>query len=360
MFLTMEISYWTGGCLYDSLLYHKLVERFGEDQIKLIVFSDFENEFHFFRKGYVRLGLSFRKHSKEILDCDYVIINTTSYKMLTLFPWHRQKKTGAKFIGITHHLEYMSFEEGSRKWKLHKADLLYTLRHMARVITPNIYTKDCLKPFGLAERTTLIEAYLDNTVKEVTQPKENVISFVGSVEPRKGLDYGIRAFAQFVKVHPEYEFHIAGSFHEGFCDWGFCDDLLELVEELGVADKVKFLGRVNDDEKNRLYERSKVFLFPSQLEGYGWVMVEAMGYGLPVIAFDNTAMPYTVNDSNGVLVPNRDVGAMAEALTRVIDDSVLYAQLSEGAKQTVRNLPSRETIDQEYEELMDEMEKKRI
>ena len=360
VFLTMEITDLTGGCLYDGLLYHKLVERFGEHQVKLIVYDDFENEFHHIKREFVRRGLSYRKHSREILDGDYVIINTTSYKILTLFPWHRQKRTGAKFIGITHHLEYMEFEEGSRKWMKHKLSILYTLRHMARIITPNIYTKDCLKTFGLADRTTLIEAYLDNTVKEGIEPRENVICFVGAVSPRKGLIYGIRAFAQILKVHPEYEYHIAGSFHEGYCDWFHCDELLKLVEELGIADKVKFLGRVSDEEKNQLYAKSKLFLFPSQLEGYGWVMVEAMGYGLPVVAFDNTAMPYTVNESNGAVVPNKDVDAMAEAVIKILDDPDRYDQLSEGAKQTVRNLPDRETIDREYEELMDEMEKKLI
>ena len=356
-FLEYEMSDWTGGCLYDGLLYNKLIERFGKDNVKLLLYADYYKEFRFVRKDYFKLALAFRRHSKEILDCDYAILNVSSYKIFSTFPWRRKKKTDAKFIGITHHPDYLLYK-GSRKYILHKMAYLFTLRHMDQLLTPNIYTKDSMKPLGLYDKTALIEAYLDNTVKEVEGPRENIICFVGTVEGRKGVEYGIKAFARFLKDHPDYEFHIAGSFHEGYCDWNYCTDMEKLVQDLGVADKVKFLGRVSNEEKNSLYAKSKAFLFPSLLEGYGWVMVEAMSYGLPVIAFDNTAMPYTVNETNGVLVPNKDVEAMADALAKVIDDPDLRERLSEGAKETVRNLPTREAIDREYQELMDKMEKK--
>ena len=71
-------------------------------------------------------------------------------------------------------------------------------------------------------------------------------------------------------------------------------------------------------------------------------------------------MPYTVNDTNGVLVPDKDVHAMAEALNRLADNTAFYEQMSAGAVQTAAGLPEWDEIDREYEEFFDQMEARTI
>ncbi len=70
--------------------------------------------------------------------------------------------------------------------------------------------------------------------------------------------------------------------------------LLSLVHLYGLEDVVTFVGRISDEELKSYYSRAYCFVFPSLLEGYGMVLIEAMSYGLPVIAFDNSAIPFTV------------------------------------------------------------------
>ena len=356
-FLTESLSALTGGCIYDGILYNKLRDRFG-DAVKLFDYDYFENGYSFLKQDFLKYGMNFRKHAEELLDCDYLILNTTMYQKFLLFPWERRTESRCRIIGITHHLDFMSYTDRTRE--IRKDLLISLMRHCDCLISSSPYTINCLKLYGLSDRAMLIESYLDNTVHECMQKKEKLICFVGTVEPRKGVDLGIRAFAEFHRTHPDYRFQVAGSFMTGYSKEPYCRSLLRLVSELGLEESVIFSGRIEEEEKRELYERAKILLFPSQLEGYGWVMVEAMSYGLPVVCFDNSAMPYTVNDTNGVLVPNKDVHAMAEALNRLADDTVFYEHMSAGAARTAAGLPDRDVIDKEYEDFMDQLEARTI
>lgn len=73
-----------------------------------------------------------------------------------------------------------------------------------------------------------------------------------------------------------------------------------LVSENGLEDVVSFSGRVSDEELRNYYSKAYCFVLPSLLEGYGMVLIEAMSYGLPVIAFNNSAIPFTLKDGKMV------------------------------------------------------------
>ncbi|MDE5979303.1 MAG: glycosyltransferase, partial [Muribaculaceae bacterium] len=93
----------------------------------------------------------------------------------------------------------------------------------------------------------------------------------------------------------------------------------------------------------RIISRADIFTFPSRLEGYGMVICESMVNGLPVVCFDNSAMPYTVKDGvNGRLVADGDDAAMADAIGELTSDRTLRDRLSQGALDTVANFMTRE------------------
>ncbi len=93
-----------------------------------------------------------------------------------------------------------------------------------------------------------------------------------------------------------------------------------LAAELGLGDTVRFLGAVaDDDDVARLYRHADVFCLPSVQEGFGIVFLEAMASGLPVVATRAAAIPEVVPDGQaGLLVPPRDVDALAAALTTLL------------------------------------------
>lgn len=103
-----------------------------------------------------------------------------------------------------------------------------------------------------------------------------------------------------------------------------------LAEELGVGDRVRFLG-VRDDV-DRLLAACDVVLVPSHWEeAFGLAVVEGMAAGKPVVVSQSGAMPGLVGDA-GLVVPKKDPAALAGAVTRLLDDPLLGARLGRAAR----------------------------
>lgn len=339
-FLTTGLSELTGGAIYDSLFYKKLRARFG-DNVVLIDDNFFSSSD---RISFVEFSKIYRQHALRIIDCDYLIINSRLYTRFLTFPWRKLKKSKCKLIAIHHHFNFNT-NHGYRRI-IHKFFEMKLIKQANTIITPDPYIMDQLDNLGLKNKSIMIESYLSNKTYRIDAERKNQILFVGTVESRKGLTYGIQAFFEFWKTHKEYKYFIAGRIDKND---GYYGELEKLVNTLGIEDSVVFLGRISDEEKKKLYSESKVLLFPSQNEGYGWVLIEAMSFGMPVVAFNNTAIPYTVNNDNGAIVENKNIREMSLRLSEIIDDSDLYKRLVYGAYKTVESLPKTEDIDLEYE-----------
>jgi glycosyltransferase involved in cell wall biosynthesis len=129
---------------------------------------------------------------------------------------------------------------------------------------------------------------------------------------QKGVQYGIRAFAQVSAQYASARLIIAG-------DGPLRAPLEAEARAAGVADRVRFLGW--RDDVPRLLAALDVLLLPSLWEGFGLVLLEAMGQHLPVIASRVSAVPEIVTDGEtGLLVPVRDADALADALALLLGD----------------------------------------
>ena len=104
--------------------------------------------------------------------------------------------------------------------------------------------------------------------------------------------------------------------------------LTGLVEALGLEDIVTFTGWIDDHQLEREYQQASVFCTLSDHEGFGVPIVEAMTHGLPVVAFESTAIGETVGDS-GLLLKTKSPQLVATALERVLTDDRLADKLSE-------------------------------
>lgn len=114
------------------------------------------------------------------------------------------------------------------------------------------------------------------------------------------------------------------------------------VEELGLGDVVLFLGDVTEADLPAVYSGATVFVFPSLYEGFGLPVLEAMACGVPVACSNTSSLPEIVGDAALTFDPT-DVEAIAAALSRLLDDAELRAELRQLGLERARHFTWTET-----------------
>ena len=192
-------------------------------------------------------------------------------------------------------------------------------------------------------RITVVPMPIDRAVAtEVERPlrtpvARDVLLFVGRLVERKGAAFAIEALAELVRAGRRIRLVIVGEGPER-------EALVVLADALGVGDRVELTGELSPAEVRARYAAGGIFVMPAvtdwkgEQEGFGMVIVEAMAYGLPVVASRSGGIPDIIRDGeNGLLVPERDVAALAGAVTRLLDDESLAARLATAARDDVRH-----------------------
>ncbi len=151
--------------------------------------------------------------------------------------------------------------------------------------------------------------------------KHPLVLGVGTLEPRKNHINLIKAFytAQKKKNGPAM-LAIAGG--KG---WLY-EETQQLVQELKLEKKVRFLGKVSDLELVTLYSMADIFAFPSFFEGFGVPPIEAMACGTPVITSNTSSLPEVVGDAALLIDPHKP-DELAHAITRLLENSQLREEL---------------------------------
>ena len=153
---------------------------------------------------------------------------------------------------------------------------------------------------------------------------------VGRLDYQKGFDRLIQAW-EIVQQDSRYADWRLDIFGQG--EW---HDMLQcMIEKKGLQKNIC----INTPTKDIGYEyaQSSLLVMSSHYEGFPMVMVEAMACGLPVVAFDFKCGPRDIiqNGQNGILVPDGDIRALAEAMMRLMGDDALRRSMSERAKAVV-------------------------
>jgi glycosyltransferase involved in cell wall biosynthesis/SAM-dependent methyltransferase len=150
---------------------------------------------------------------------------------------------------------------------------------------------------------------------------QNFILFVGSLEPRKNLKTLLQAYTMYVKRHSGRELLVVA----GARGW-LNDDIAQLVAELDIKERVKFLGYVQEADLRVLYSAAKLFVYPSLYEGFGLPPLEAMACGAPVITSNTSALPEVVGDA-AFLIDPYDGEALCQAMRTVLCDGDLRSKM---------------------------------
>ena len=170
---------------------------------------------------------------------------------------------------------------------------------------------------------------------------------VGRIVYQKGLDLGLRALAQLKDL--DWHWSIAG-------DGPQMATLKSLAHELGIDERVTFLGWQSKEELAKDYQQASLFLFPSRHEGMPNAMLEAMSSGLPVVATEIAGNEeLVVEGKTGLLVPSEDVDALRDALRKALTDSTLRERMGAASRLRVEKEYSWENVARQYSEYLEKI-----
>ncbi len=206
---------------------------------------------------------------------------------------------------VLHDLQYRHFPSyftaKKRAWL--RAAQEFAVRRADRIfVISDFVRRDVLRAFGERHASKLIVA--PNPISwsrfgtgepGETRPCERpYVLSVAAQYPHKNLATLIRGFAEVARRDSEVQLVLCGQDYDGLRGVGGAKvGLRTLIDDLGLAGRVKLTGYLDDAALGRWYRHAALFAFPSVFEGFGMPPVEALGFGLPVLTTNLTALPET-------------------------------------------------------------------
>lgn len=244
-----------------------------------------------------------------------------------LIPFEFLKKYGWKTV-LSNRLKWLAKQ---LFWRLDP--FLFITKTKARVIfTMNSSVSEKLR-FDSQKMIPLPSVGSEKTVDfHFNKNKSFTVLSVGRLVSLKGFDVTINSFATFynklsAEDQPFAQLIIVGS---GPLE----NQLRALAKSENIEQAITFIPWLEREHLDKIYQRSKVFLFPSH-EGAGMVVAEALSYGLPVLCFENCGPGELIDEDCGFIIPYQKykmaIAEFSECLMRLFYDRVLLEDLSRQA-----------------------------
>ncbi|MCW3069342.1 MAG: glycosyl transferase group 1 [Solirubrobacterales bacterium] len=213
-------------------------------------------------------------------------------------------------------------------------------RNAHAAISISSYTSGLLAELGVARDVRLIPPGVDIPADTTPQAagRPTFVTVARLADRYKGHDVLVHALASIREQVPDVEWVVVG-------DGPLRREIEELARDRGVADCVRFVGAVSDEERDSWLRRAHLLAMPSRLpdegqagEGFGIVYLEAGAYGKPVVAGNVAGAVDAVSDGEtGLLVDPANAEAVAAAITRLLLDEQLARRLGSAGAERARH-----------------------
>ncbi len=243
---------------------------------------------------------------------------------------------GAKGITTIHDLTWKLYPQYHTQEIIdaHEKKLEKTIKYGDEIIVDSENTKnDLLKLYPQIDekKVHIIYPGVDERFKKIDDKKKiekvlkrylsssalhvlRYILYVGAIEPRKNLDTAIKVFSQLIKdkKYADFKFLIVGK-----AGWKN-EKIFQLVKDLGLEDKVIFVGFVDDDDLPCFYSGAKATLYLSKYEGFGLPPLESLACGTPVLAGKNSSLREILEEK--YLVDESDEEKILKRLKKILNE----------------------------------------
>ncbi len=341
------------------------VSAYAEQLLREIIRQDQKNEYYLFYNSFHNLSGRFSSWESERVK----IIGTHfpnkifNYGLQKIFGWpFLDKILGGVDIFWSPHFNFSSFSKDSKNiltvhdlsflrtpeffsWRKNCWHLLLGVRNLIKkadtIVAISENTKlDLIDIFGVsAEKIKVIYSGLNLPKAEFSftgeqsfvnknKLKTGFILSVGNIEPRKNLDGLIKAYDILRESNPSIKNQLVLAGAPGWRN----KHIYQAAKKSKFSDSIIFTGYVSESEKIYLYHNAKVFVFPSFYEGFGFPPLEAMSYGLPVVASNTSSIPEVVGDC-ALLVNPVFPSEIASALEIILTDEKVREKYQEAGKE---------------------------
>ena len=249
----------------------------------------------------------------------------------------QQAGSGLRLVGLVHHpLAAETGLDAATRTAL-EASERRSLALVHHVIVTSPATASALRSYGVEPRRVSVVLPGVDPAPLAHGSNDTIVQLlcVASLTPRKGHEVLFRALASL--ADKPWHLTCVGSLD---MDPVLPARLQALLSELGLQTQIELAGESDAAAMAAHYQRSDLFVLPTLYEGYGMAVAEALAHGLPVISTPTGGIADLVGDRAGVLVPAGDVGALADALSRVIGDDAVRHRLAAGAARVRARLPT--------------------
>lgn len=275
---------------------------------------DKENEYFLFSTTELKGDVSFDKNVKSVvipakigtLWVRYTLPKYIKKYEISLF-WGTEhmlpkRVEGVRYVLTVHDIALMI----NKKWGSRKNALMQnmfgkpSIKQADKIITISESTKrDLINRLSIKENKIEAIHIAANGAPETPLLKTSEITinkfscksgqkyfyYVGSIEPRKNIEKLIKAYDQFAEDHKDYSLVLAGGL-----GWRY-GKILKAYENAKNKNSIYFLGYLKPNEKDFLYRNCTALAFPTNYEGFGIPVLEAMSYGKPVLTSNNSSLP---------------------------------------------------------------------
>ncbi|MCB2198696.1 glycosyltransferase family 4 protein [bacterium] len=328
----------SGGTRYDRRLVDYL--RAQGDEVEIISLTDHGYFLNLYTGWF--LGPLIKLWGRRF---DVLLVDELTHAMMGWMIEPIRKQLGCKVISIVHHLASDEPRARWKNWLIRRAErmLLMTVDgHICNTET----TADRVRamdhrpaPISVALPGVIIEQELP-AIEEIRARGERSgpphLLLVGNIIERKGVLELLTAFDE--TEIPEWTLSLVGRTD---LEPAYAERVRQKIEQSGVGDRVTLHGPLEGDQLAEEYRRADFFAMPSSYEGFGIAYLEAMAYGLPVIASRAGGAVEIVKEGvNGFLVTPGDQAGLAEKLITLAGDATLRVKLGLEARATFDRHPT--------------------
>ena len=213
-------------------------------------------------------------------------------------------------------------------------------------ILPNAIDPEEL--FKIGSSSSMIDSSRSSFLKKYSLAGKRIIMFVGPVIQRKGVEYLIKSIPKVLKKTGDDSVFVLVGGGE------FLNRARRLVKEMQINDRVIFTGRLTEEELIEIYRCADLFVLPSLSEGVPTTILEAMYFGVPVVATDIPGVKDHFKDV-ALLVPPKNEDRLAEAIVKLLEDEELTRRLSKAGEELVKNRYTWDVVARGYEKIYEEL-----